>query len=73
MVGVNKASRPIRYTREAANNSQSFKSVTDNQPGRTFKDPNGGTHLVPDKNLNRVGKKAKNATKGARLNLRDLK
>jgi hypothetical protein len=69
----NLGSLPIRYTRMAAVEASSrYKSVTDNQPGRTFKDPRGGLHLVPDQNLRRIGKKSKIADKGARLNLRDL-
>jgi hypothetical protein len=69
----NLGSKPIRYTRMAAvEGSSRYKSITDNQPGRTFKDPRGGLHTVPDKCLNRVGKKSKGADKGARLNLRDL-
>jgi hypothetical protein len=69
----NLGSKAIRYTRMAAVAASSrYKSVTDNQPGRTFKDPRGGLHIVPDKNQGRIGKKAKIADKGARLNLRNL-
>jgi hypothetical protein len=69
----NLGSRPLRYTRMAAvEGSSRYKSVTDNQPGRAFKDPCGGLHIVPDQNLRRIGKKSKIADKGARLNLRDL-
>lgn len=30
---------------------------TDNQPGKSFKDPQGKYHMVPDQSLGRVGKK----------------
>jgi len=63
--------KPLRYTLESAVNGGSrFKSPTDNQPGRSFRDPQGKIHVVPNKALRRVGKKAKAERKGKSLDLR---
>lgn len=52
-----KKRRPLRYTKAAATEGSSrFKSVTDNSPGKSFKDPTGKWHKVP-----LVGRKNKRA------------
>lgn len=48
--------RPVFETGQTAT-GQSYKSTTDNSPGKAFKDPRGKVHIVPRKSLGKASRR----------------